>query len=180
VILNSNDIIGDNFWVWRADHGDEVAWDKNTAKNGIIINGDRITMYGLMVEHFQEYQTIWNGNDGRTYFYQSEIPYDVPDQASWLSHDGTVNGFSSYKVGDHVTSHEAFGIGIYSYHRDAEVDLNSVMEVPDRDGVTIHNICSIMITGHPGISHVINNSGEAANHGLDRRIIVEYQNGIVK
>ncbi len=180
VILNSNDIIGDNFWVWRADHGDEVAWDKNTAKNGILINGDHVTMYGLMVEHFQEYQTIWNGNDGRTYFYQSEIPYDVPNQTSWVSHNGSVNGFASYKVGEQVTSHQAFGIGIYSYHRDAKVDLNSVMEVPDRDGVAVHNICSIMITGHPGISHVINNSGEAAIHAGDRKIIVEYQNGIIK
>lgn len=28
VTINSNHVIGDNFWVWRADHGDQVAWDK--------------------------------------------------------------------------------------------------------------------------------------------------------
>ena len=32
ITVNSNDVIGDNLWVWRADHGDNVAWDKNTAK----------------------------------------------------------------------------------------------------------------------------------------------------
>lgn len=71
----------------------------------MIVNGNDVTMYGLMVEHFLEYQTLWNGNGGRTYFYQSEIPYDVPDQASWMSHNGTVNGYASYKVADTVTSH---------------------------------------------------------------------------
>ena len=55
VTINSNDVIGDNFWVWRADHGDNVGWDMNTAPNGIVINGDNVTMYGLFVEHFQEY-----------------------------------------------------------------------------------------------------------------------------
>ncbi|HHT96848.1 MAG TPA: coagulation factor 5/8 type domain-containing protein [Clostridiales bacterium] len=180
ILINSNNVIGDNFWVWRADHGEQVAWDKNTAKNGVIINGDDVTIYALMVEHFQEYQIIWNGNGGKMYFYQSEIPYDVPNQEAWMSHNGTVNGFASYKVGDEVTSHEAWGLGIYSFHRDAVVDLNTTMEVPDRDGVKVHNICSVMITGNPGISHVINNSGEAANNPGDRKIIVEYENGIKK
>jgi hypothetical protein len=32
----------------------------------------------LFTEHFQEYQTLWNGNNGRVYFYQSEMPYDPP------------------------------------------------------------------------------------------------------
>jgi len=175
-----DNVIGDNFWVWRADHGDNVAWDLNTAANGIIVEGDDVTMYALMVEHFQEYQTIWNGNGGRVYFYQSEIPYDVPEQSVWMSHDGTVNGYSSYKVGDEVLSHEAYGIGIYSYHRDAVVDLNSVMEVPDTELVSIHNICAIMITGNPGISHIINNEGDACLYAGDRKIIVEYRNGVQK
>ena len=43
VTINSNDVIGDNFWVWRADHGDNVGWDMNTAPNGIVINGDNVT-----------------------------------------------------------------------------------------------------------------------------------------
>lgn len=180
VEINSDRVIGDNFWVWRADHGDGVAWDLNTAANGIIVNGDDVTIYALMVEHFQEYQTIWNGESGKVYFYQSEIPYDVPNQEAWMSQEGTVNGFASYKVSDNVETHEAWGVGIYSYHRDAAVDLNCVMEIPDKDEVKVHNICAIMITGNPGISHVINDQGDACIYGGDRKIIVEYANGIQK
>lgn len=177
-MINSNDVIGDNFWVWRADHGDGVAWDLNKTKNGIVVNGDDVTIYALMVEHFHEYQTLWNGNGGRTYFYQSEMPYDVPNQESWMSHEGTVNGYASYKVADHVTSHEAWGLGIYSYHRDAVVDAHTAMEVPVSPDVTVNNVCAIMITGNPGISHVINDFGEAAQTGGDRQIIVHFNNGV--
>lgn len=180
VEINSSYVIGDNFWVWRADHGDGVAWDKNTAKNGIIINGNDVTMYALMVEHFQEYQTIWNGENGKTIFYQSEIPYDVPGQEEWMSHEGTVNGFASYKVSDDVEKHEAWGLGIYSYHRDARVDLNCVMEVPEREEIKVHNICSVMITGNPGISHVINEEGAAADNPGERQEIREYAGKKIK
>lgn len=177
VIINSSNVIGDNFWVWRADHGSGVAWGKNYAKNGIIINGDDVIIYALMVEHFQEYQTIWNGEGGRTYFYQSEIPYDVPSQESWMN--GDVNGFASYKVGVNVKNHEAYGLGIYSFHRDAVVDLNSAVEVPDSEEVSVTNVCTVMITGNPGISHVVNDSGKAAVTAGARRDIMWYCNGVV-
>ena len=42
-------------------------------------------MYGLFVEHYQQYNTIWNGKGGRTYFYQNEMPYDPPSNAAWGS-----------------------------------------------------------------------------------------------
>ena len=87
VMINSDDVIGDNFWVWRADHGWDasVGWDENICYNGLIVNGDDVTIYALMVEHFEEYQTIWNGNGGKTYFYQSEMPYDVPSAEEYMS-----------------------------------------------------------------------------------------------
>lgn len=176
-VINSNDVIGDNFWVWRADHGDGVAWDTNVTKNGIIVNGDNITFYSLMVEHFHEYQTIWNGENGRTYFYQCETPYDVPDQSEWMSNGGTVEGYASYKISDDVKKHEAWGLGIYTYHRDAVVTLTRAMEIPDAPGVRIHNCCAVMITGNPGIAHVINDAGDPATTGVTRSIIVEYCNG---
>ncbi|MBR3646389.1 MAG: sialidase [Lachnospiraceae bacterium] len=177
VEINSNDVIGDNFWVWRADHGSNVAWDSNTAKNGIIINGDDVTMYGLFVEHFQEYQTIWNGNGGKLYFYQSEIPYDVPSQDVFKSHDGTVDGFASYKVGDDVTSHEAYGLGVYSYNRDAEVYINSAIEVPDKDGVKIEHAVAVVLNGNPGINHVVNEEGYAISRAGQKSNVALYENG---
>ncbi len=175
--VNSNNVIGDHFWLWRADHGDGVAWDLNTAKNGVIVNGSNVTFYGLFCEHFNEYCTIWNGNGGRNYFYQCEIPYDVPSQNAWMSENGTVNGFAGYKVGDSVTAHEAWGLGVYSYFRDAPVKLNSAIAVPVNPGVKIHHACSVWLSGNAAseITHVINNTGAAAVQGANmRQTVAEY------
>ncbi|WP_026162650.1 hypothetical protein [Kribbella catacumbae] len=39
VQVNSNNVIGDHLWLWRADHGDQVGWTVNTAANGLVVNG---------------------------------------------------------------------------------------------------------------------------------------------
>jgi hypothetical protein len=110
--ITSNDVIGDHFWLWRADHGTGVGWTTNTTKNGIIVNGNNVTIDGLFAEHYHQYQTIWNGENGSCYFYQSEIPYDVPVQAAWMN--GNTSGWASYKVADAVTTHHLYGSGFYS------------------------------------------------------------------
>ncbi|WP_422723970.1 discoidin domain-containing protein [Hyalangium rubrum] len=161
VKINSNYVIGDHFWLWRADHGAGAAWTSNVSKNGLVVNGTNVTIYGLFNEHHNEYQTVWNGNGGRVYFYQSEIPYDVPNQPVWMSKNGTVNGWASYKVADNVTTHEAWGLGIYSYFRDAAVKLHSAIEAPNVSGVKFHHMTTIWLNGTAGseITHVINNLG---------------------
>lgn len=175
VKLYQDNIIGDNFWVWRADHGSGVGWEKNRAANGVLVAGDNVTVYALMVEHFQEYQTIWEGENGKIIFYQCEIPYDVPDQESWRSHDGKVNGYASIKLADTVKKHESWGLGIYLYNRDAEVELHSAMEAPEKGTeIRVHNICTVMITGNPGMSHIINEDGDAVTHGGARAILTEW------
>ncbi len=83
LVVNAADTIGDNLWLWRADHGSGVGWTSNTADTGLIVNGADVTMYGLAVEHYQKTEVLWNGDGGRTYFFQNENPYDPPDQASW-------------------------------------------------------------------------------------------------
>lgn len=180
LVVNSNNVIGDNLWIWRADHGTGAKWSKNTARNGVVVNGDNVTMYALMVEHYQEYQTIWNGEGGKVYFYQSEIPYDVPSQSVWKSNDGTKNGYASYKVADNVTSHEAWGLGIYSYHRDAEVELYNAVEVPELSSVVIHNACSVMLAGNPGITHVVNDCGDAVKTAGERAIVLDYSGNVLQ
>ena len=157
--INSSNVVGDNFWLWRADHGAGAAWDQNTNDNGIIVNGDNVTMYGLFVEHGEKYQTLWNGNYGRVYMYQSELPYDPPNQASW-QHDG-VNGYASYKVADNVTNHEAWGLGIYCVFYDAPVICDRAIETPTGQGIKMHHMVTRWLTGLSGsaIEHVINNLG---------------------
>ena len=159
VVINSQNVVVDQIWIWRADHGAGASWFTNPTKNGLVVNGNNVTIYGLFNEHHEQYQTLWNGNNGRVYFYQSEMPYDVPNQASWMS--GSINGYASYKVADTVTSHEAWGLGIYSFFRDAAVKVNSAVEAPNVKGVKFHNLTTVWLNGKAGseITHVINNVG---------------------
>jgi hypothetical protein len=174
ITINSNNVIGDDFWVWRADHGAGVGWTVNTTKNGIVVNGNDVTIYGLFVEHFHEYQTLWNGNGGKVYFYQSEMPYDVPSQSAWMSENGTVNGYASYKVANTVTTHKLFGSGVYSYFRDAVVTSNTGIQAPNTAGVTIHHACSVFLNGNGEITHIVNNIGAAAKSGSTKQTVTEY------
>ncbi|KAI0885041.1 glycoside hydrolase family 55 protein [Annulohypoxylon maeteangense] len=183
IIINSRNVIGDQLWLWRADHGDGAAWDANPTKNGVVVNGDNVTIYGLFNEHHREYQTLWNGNGGRLYFYQSEIPYDPPNQESWMSKGGRTNGFASYKVADSVTDHEAWGLGIYSYFRDSPTKLENAIEIPEVDGVKLHHLTTVWLTGVPGseITHIVNGVGDRvyANNpeSAMRQTLNEYSGG---
>jgi hypothetical protein len=176
--INSNHVVADQIWIWRADHGAGAAWTTNPTKNGLVVNGNDVTIYGLFNEHHQEYQTLWNGNGGRVYMYQSEMPYDVPDQSSWMS--GKTNGFASYKVADSVTSHEAWGVGVYSFFRDAPVKAHSAIEAPAAGGVKFHNLTTVWLNGKAGseITHIINDVGGRvhANSPADamRQTLVEF------
>jgi hypothetical protein len=162
--INSNDVIGDHSWIWRADHGSGVGWTSNTAPNGLIVNGDNVTFYGLFVEHYQQYQTIWNGNGGRTYFYQNEMPYDPPNQAAYMN--GSTQGWAAYKVANSVTTHEAWGLGSYCFFSANPSVVNArAFEVPVKAGVRFHNMVTVSLGGTGTISHVINNTGAAVNSG---------------
>ena len=159
--INSNDTIVDHTWIWRADHGSGVGWSLNTNENGLVVNGDNVIAYGLFVEHEQQFQVLWNGNGGRTYFYQSEIPYDPPDQASFTSAPG-VNGWASYKVAGKVTSHEAWGLGIYSVFRHPDVVLSHAIETPRAPGIRFHHMITVALRNLGAIDHVIDDVGDAA------------------
>ena len=167
VTINANNVIGDNFWLWRADHGTGVGWTKNVSNSGLIVNGNNVTIYGLFVEHHEQYQTVWNGNWGRVYFYQSELPYDAPSQAAW-SHNG-VNGYASYKVADSVTSHQAYGIGIYGVFLSSTTACFNAIETPtNSQQVNMHDMINVYITGEAGseMTHIINGTGSALDAGV--------------
>lgn len=178
VEINSNDVICDNFWVWRADHGKGVGWYKNTADNGVTFNGDNITAYGLMVEHFQKYQTIWNGNGGRTYMYQSELPYDIPNQSAWNAKGSY--GYTDYYVNPNVSVHEGYGIGIYSCYQKAQCFLKSAIECPKKLNVKFTNVLTYSLVGHGGIDYVINNAGYGVYGASEMAKILSYVNGVAK
>ena len=56
-------------------------------------------------------------------------------------------GFVAYKVGDNVTNHEAYGIGVYSFFRDNWVTVNSGIKSPERAGIAFHNALSVFLDG---------------------------------
>jgi hypothetical protein len=161
LVVNSDNVLLDDIWAWRADHGTGVGWTVNTADTGLIVNGDNVTAYGLFVEHYQKYEVIWKGENGRTIMFQNEMPYDPPNQAAW-THDG-VNGFAAYKVADSVRTHEGWGLGSYCFFNvDPTIHAAHAFEVPDVPGVKLHDLLTISLGGSGVIDHVVNTTGAAA------------------
>ncbi len=175
--VNSDDVILDDIWAWRADHGNDgsYGWDVSTGRNGVIVNGDDVTATGLFVEHYQQYNVIWNGERGRTVFFQNELPYDAPDQAAW-QHDGVL-GWAAYKVNDRVKNHELWGGGSYIYTNvDPTLHASRAFEVPVTPGVRLHDLVTVSLNGAGTIDHIINNTGEAATPEVDgnAKYLVEF------
>ena len=165
--VNSDNVLIDHIWVWRADHGvegfsgDTERWNTNTGRNGVVINGDNVTATGLFVEHFQEYNTIWNGENGTTVLYQNELPYDPPTQADWMN--GSIEGWAGYKVGDQVTTHTLYGGGVYVFNQNnPSIHTENGFEVPETPGVQLYHIMTVNLSAGT-IDHVVNGVGEAAD-----------------
>ena len=173
LVINSNNVIGDNTWLWRADHGTGVGWTVNTAANGLVVNGNNVIMYGLAVEHYQQYEVLWNGNGGRTYFFQNEMPYDVPDQASWMN--GSIQGYAAYKVANTVTSHQAWGVGSYCFfNTNPAIIAYHAFEVPNTPGVVFNDLATVSLGGVGTITHVINDTGGTANSTTNNVYLTHY------
>ena len=163
LIVNSNNVILDDIWAWRADHGNGVGWTTNTADTGVIVNGDNVTAYGLFVEHFQKYEVIWNGNDGTDVFFQNEMPYDVPSQAAWMEAPG-VNGYAAFKVADNVARFSGYGMGSYSFfNQGLNIYAANAFEVPAAlPAGSMRDLLTIFLDalhGNGGILNVINGVG---------------------
>ncbi|WP_275291058.1 hypothetical protein [Amycolatopsis sp. La24] len=167
LVVNSDNTIVDHVWAWRADHGNSgtVGWTTNTADTGVLVNGDNVTATGLFVEHYQKFQVVWNGQNGKTIFFQNEMPYDVPDQASWNSAPGTA-GYAAYKVGPDVTSHEAWGLGSYCFFdTNPAVSSYHAFEVPQNGGVKLHSLLTVSLNHRGTITHVVNDTGDVTPDG---------------
>ncbi len=164
LVVNSNNVILDNIWAWRADHGNAntVGWTVNTAATGVIVNGNNVTAYGLAVEHYQKYEVIWNGNGGTDIFFQNEMPYDPPSQAAWMEAPG-VDGWAAFKVAPWVTSFSGYGMGSYSFfNQGVTIYAAHAFEVPTTlPAGSLHDLFTIFLStaGSGGILHVVNNTG---------------------
>jgi len=162
LVVNSNNVILDDIWAWRADHGSGVGWTSNTADTGLVVNGDNVTAYGLFVEHYQKYETIWNGNGGRVVFFQNEMPYDPPNQPAWMEAPG-VDGWAAFKVANGVTSFHGYGMGSYSFfNQGVNIYAANAFEVPSTLPVgSLNDLLTIFLStaGSGGILNVVNDTG---------------------
>ena len=143
VRLRSGHVIGDNLWLWRADHtalrpGEAprthhtiagatedyhlVALGEYPAATGLEVaaSATDVTMFGLAVEHTVGDLVVWKGDRGRTWFYQSELPYDV-DQRAYGD-----RGFTAYRVVAPAREEEPIGGGVEDQdEKDKEASSNS-------------------------------------------------------
>nr|BEK64216.1 discoidin domain-containing protein [Kitasatospora purpeofusca] len=162
VVVNSDDVIVDHTWIWRADHGAGVGWTVNPADYGLLVRGDDVLTTGLFVEHFKKYDVQWSGERGRTIFYQNEIAYDAPNQAA--VQNGATKGWAAYKVDDNVTTHEGWGLGSYCYFNvDPSIRMDHGFEAPVRSGVRFHGLSVVSLGGNGQYEHVINGTGGATS-----------------
>jgi hypothetical protein len=162
LVVNSKNVILDDIWAWRADHGAGVGWTSNTADTGLVVNGDNVTAYGLFVEHYQKYEVIWNGNGGTDIFLQNEMPYDPPSQAAWME-SPSVDGWAAFKLGDSVTSFNGYGMGSYSFfNQGVNIYAANAFEVPTTlPPASVNDLLTIFLStaGFGGILNVIDNTG---------------------
>jgi len=158
VRIHQGNVIGDNLWLWRADHTElaagespnfpdmgldyhQVVMGECPGKTGLEVNGDNVVIHGLAVEHTTEDQVVWNGNDGQVYFYQCELPYDVDQNFG-------AKNFAGFRVNG--KNHRLGGAGVYSNFRD--------YNVLSKTGIVHPNAFDASMVINPYIVH-LNNGG---------------------
>lgn len=167
--INSKGVIADNLWLWRADHSalapgelpdpDEafhlVRAGEFPTHTAIEVFGDDVTIYGLACEHTIHDTTHWFGDNGKVLFYQCELPYDVAQSTFGNP------GFAGYVVDERVKTHNAIGLGVYSFFRDHQVMVKSGLKAAAHGGHTFTNVFTRYLNedGHYGINNVVNNLG---------------------
>lgn len=167
VKIYSSHVIGDNLWLWRADHVQlmpkEVpnkpelsdyhvtTYGECICDTGLEVLGDDVVFHGLAIEHTYKDMLIWHGKRGRVYFYQSEMPYDVSGK--------NYQNVAGYRVHVQADDHIGKGVGVYSYFRDyGDVVVNSALVHHAQDG-SYENAFTVWLNGYSGIKSVVNGQG---------------------
>ncbi|MDR0382225.1 MAG: hypothetical protein LBH86_09590 [Oscillospiraceae bacterium] len=190
LIINADYTILDHAWIWRADHGDQVGWTLNQTDNGLVVNGDHVITYGLHAEHFQKYDVLWNGDDGRCFYLQNERPYDPPETdegvpGAWrdtsladpkYDYIGPLSerqqGYAAFRVGDDVKNFEGWGLVSYDvFVQNMSVPFRTIWSAfitpAENANIKIHQVGTLSISQRRGeIAHVINGEGPGNNGGV--------------
>ena len=159
LVVNSDDVILDDIWAWRADHGSGVGWTVNTADTGVVVNGDDVTATGLFVEHFQKYDVIWNGENGKTIFFQNEMPYDAPEPGRLAARRRErLRSLQGRRARE-----DARGAGGSAATSTSTSTRRSTRRAVSRcrctPGVKLHDLLTISLDGCGSIDHIVNDTG---------------------
>jgi hypothetical protein len=161
LLVDSSQVILDDIWAWRADHGRGIGWTGNVGDTGVVVNGDDVTAYGLFVEHYQQDEVIWNGKDGTDIFFQNEMPYDPPSQSAWMAGPAS-DGYPAFLVTRQAAGFRGYGMGSYSYFdQGVPVFAASAFELADPPGGRLYDLLTVFLStaGSGGIAHVVNGAG---------------------
>ena len=162
LVVNSSQVILDDIWAWRADHGNGVGWTDNVGNTGVVVNGDDVTAYGLFAEHYEKADVIWNGRDGTDIFFQNEMPYDPPSQAAWMENPST-DGYPAFLITQHAADFSGYGMGSYSFfNQGVPIFATNAFEADNPPGLALHDMLTIFLNangGSGGIDHVVNGVG---------------------
>ncbi len=161
LVVNSSQVILDDIWAWRADHGNGVSWTGNVGNTGVLVNGDDVTAYGLFVEHYEKAQVIWTGRHGTDIFFQNEMPYDPPSQAAWMENPAT-DGYPAFLITPSAADFSGYGMGSYSFfNQGVPIFATNAFEADNPPGLQLHDLLTIFLStaGSGGIDHVVNGVG---------------------
>ena len=170
--VHSGNVVGDNLWLWRADHvklaNGEAPNDPNfplyhqvrivdeegkevnecIVKTCLEVRGDDVKMYGLFCEHAVEHQMIWKEERGTLNFFQCELPYDVDT-------DFAKEGFVGNVVHPDVKKDTGRGIGVYCNFQVNDVVALSGMRYPNEKGVSLESPFTVFLNNKGGIKTVL-------------------------
>jgi hypothetical protein len=158
LVDNADNSIIDDVWAWRADHGANTSvsgpqgqvgagWSYNQGATGLVVTGNNVTAYGLAVEHYQQNEVVWSGNNGTVVFFQNELPYDPPSQTAWET-SPVQPGYPSFLVSNNVQSFEGYGMASYVVfiYSNATLWDSAAFEAPQNPGVQFTDTMGLFIS----------------------------------
>ncbi len=165
---NADNSIIDDVWAWRADHGANTSvtdppgcataaappfcqvgagWTYNQGDTGLDVTGNNVTAYGLAIEHYQQNEVTWSGNNGTVIFFQNELPYDPPSQTAWQT-SPVQPGYPSFLVTNNVQNFNGYGMASYVVfiYTNATLWDSAAFEAPQSPGVQFTDAMDLFIS----------------------------------
>ena len=83
-------------------------------------------------------------------------------------------GYAGFRVGDNVTKFNGYGIAVYTFFRDYDVEMPSAIKTPTGDGIQLVNSFTRFLNGNGGITHVVNDQGDAVEKDATDSYLCDY------